>query len=156
MLTTLNRTTSNNTYKNYYSTGYSSLPFQQKTLSQIKRENQQSRQSNRKYIETMYRSGNSFAYDLNRPHPGTHRSHLGNLEERTRAMIPELDFEKNRLMIFNAQYINLRNDLKKDYTNLIKKMLDEVDNLQIKFVQNINREKIESNTNNMEINKIRN
>ena len=78
------------------------------------------------------------------------------MEEKTRAMIPELDFEKNRLMIFNAQYINLRNDLKKDYTNLIKEMLDEVDNLQIKFVQNINREKIESNTNNMEINKIRN
>ena len=156
MLTTLNRTTSNNTYKNYYSTGYSSLPFQQKTLSQIKRENQQSRQSNRKYIETMYRSGNSFAYDLNRPHPGTHRSHLGNLEERTRAMIPELDFEKNRLMIFNTQCINLRNDQKNDYNNLRREMLDEVDNLQIKFTQNLNRQKIENNKNNMEIKQIKN
>ena len=71
-------------------------------------------------------------------------------------MIPKLDCEKNRLMIFNTQCINSRIDLKNDKTNLRKEMLDEVDNLQIKLVQNINRQKIETNTNNMETNKIKN
>ena len=153
----MNRTTSNyNTYKNYNSTGYSSLPFQQKTLSQIKRENQQSKQSNRKYIETMYHSGNYFTYDLKTPHIGSHRSHLENLEERTRSMVPELDFEKNRLMIFNTQCVNLRNDQKNDYNNLRRDMLDEVDNLQLKFTQNLNRQKIENNKNNNEMKKLKN
>ena len=152
----MNKTVTNNSYKNYNSTGYSSLPFQQKSLSQIKRENQKSRESNRKYIETMYRSGNYFNYDLKNPHLGSHRSHLGLLEEKTRSMVPELDFEKNRLMIFNTQCINLRNDQKNDYNNLRREMLDEVDNLQIKFTQNLNRQKIENNKNNMEIKQIKN
>ena len=152
----MNKTTTNNSYKYYNSTGYSSLPFQQKTLSQIKRENQKSRESNRKYIETMYRSGGYFNYDLRSPHLGTHRSHLGVLEEKTRSMVPELDFEKNRLMIFNTQCINLRNDQKNEYNNLRREMLDEVDNLQIKFTQNLNRQKIENNKNKKEISDIKN
>ena len=156
MMTSLNRTTSNATYKNYNSTGYSSIPFQQKSLSQIKRENLQSKQNNRKYIETMYRSGNFFKYDLNAPHTGTHKSHLGYLEERARSMIPEIDFEKNRLMIFNTQCINLRNDQRNEYNNLKRDMLDEVDNLQIKFIQNLNRQKIESNKVKIEIKDIKN
>ena len=156
MMTTLNRTTSNGTYKNYNSTGYSSIPFQQKSLSQIKRENQQSKRNNRKYIETMYRSGNFFNYDLSVPHIGTHKSHLGFLEERARGMIPEIDFEKNRLMIFNTQCINLRNDQKNEYNILKRDMLDEVDNLQIKFTQNLNRQKIENNKIKMEIKDIKN
>ena len=155
-MTTLNRTTSNGTYRNYNSTGYSSIPFQQKTLSQIKRENQQSKQNNRKYIETMYRSGNFYNYDLTPPHNGTHRSHLGTLEDRARAMVPEVDFEKNRLMIFNTQCINLRNDQKNEYNSLRRDMLDEVDNLQIKFTQNLNRQKIENNKTKMEVKDIKN
>ena len=151
----MNKTATNNSYKNYNSTGYSSIPFQQKTLSQIKRENQKSRESNRKYIETMYRSGNYFNYDLKDPHLGSHRTHLGFLEEKTRSMVPELDFEKNRLMIFNTQCINLRTDQKNEYNSLKREMLDEVDNLQIKFTQNLNRQKIENNKNKQEINDLK-
>ena len=152
----MNKTATNYSYKNYNSTGYSSLPFQQKSISQIKRENQKSRESNRKYIETMYRSGNYFNYDLEKPHLGSHRSHLGVLEEKTRSMVPELDFEKNRLMIFNTQCVNFRNDQKNEYNNLKREMLDEVDNLQIKFIQNLNRQKIENNKNKKEIKDLKN
>ena len=89
----------------------------------------------------MYRSVNIFKYNLSPPHPGTYRSHLQALEDRARSMIPELDFEKNRLNIFNTQCINLRMDLKNDYKYLRRDMLDEVDNLQNKLTQNLNNQK---------------
>ena len=142
----MNKTNFNASQRNYYSTtGYStfnnSTPFQQKSISQIKHENQLSKQSNRTFIETMYRSGNLFKYNLNPPHQGTYRSHLKSLEDRARSMIPEVDFEKNRLNIFNTQCINLRIDLKNDYKSLRRDMLDEVDNLQNKLTQNLNLQK---------------
>ena len=148
------------TYK-AYSTGYSSLynktlPYNPKSISQIKRDNQLSRESNRKYIETMYRTGGFFNYDLKSPHPGTHRSHLYDLERKARDMVPEVDFEKNRLMIFNTQCINLRNDQKKEYNSLRRDMLDEVDNLQMKLTQNLNKQKIENNKNIKEIKELKN
>ncbi len=130
---------------NYSTTGYSTfintIPFQQKTISQIKKENQLSKQYNRSFIETMYRSGNSFQYTLTPHHLGTHRSHLQSLEDRVRSMIPEMDFEKNRLNIFNTQCTNLRYDLKNDYKSLKSDMIDEVDNLQNKLTQNLNLQK---------------
>ena len=149
------------TFKNPYSTGYSSfsnitLPYNQKTISQIKRENQKSRESNRKYIETMYKTGGFFTYDLRPPHIGSHRSHLSDLEKRTRDMVPELDFEKNRLMIFNTQCINMRNDQKNEYNSLRRDMLDEVDNLQMKLTQNLNKQKITNTQNIKEIKELKN
>ena len=42
-------------------------------------------------------------------------------------MIPKVDFEKNRLNIFNTQCINLRIDLKNYYKSLRRDMLDEAD-----------------------------
>ncbi len=154
------RTNYEQTFK-AYSTGYSSLynktvPYNQKTISQIKRDNQLTRESNRKYIETMYRTGRFFNYDLKPPHIGTHRSHLYNLEKRARDMVPEVDFEKNRLMIFNTQCINFRNDQKNEYKALKNEMNEEVDNLQVKLMQNLNGQKVENNKKNKQINEIKN
>ena len=104
----------------------------------------------------MYRTGGFFNYDLKSPHKGTHRSHLYDLEKRARDMVPEVDFEKNRLMIFNTQCINLRNDQKNEYNSLRRDMLDEVDNLQIKLTQNLNKQKIENNKNIKEIKELKN
>ena len=157
---TFNRTNYEGTFKNPYSTGFSSLsnktlPYNQKTISQIKRENQLTRDSNRKYIETMYKTGGFFNYDLRPPHLGTHRSHLYSLERRVRDMVPEMDFEKNRLMIFHTQCINFRNDQKNDYKVLKNEMNEEVNNLQLKLMQNLNGQKIENNKNNKEISQIK-
>ena len=127
------------------STGYSSLsnsiPFQQKTISQIKQENQQSKRYNRNFIETMYRSGNNFKYDLSNPYSGTYRAQLKVLENRVLGMVPELDFEKNRLNMFNTQCINLRMDMKNDYKSLKDNMQNEVDNLQLKLMNDLNGQK---------------
>ena len=157
----LNNTNFETSIRNIYSTGYSSLsnktlPNYQRSISQIKRENQLSRESNRKYIETMYKTGGFFNYDLRKPHIGTHRSHLGYLEQRVRDLIPEVDFEKNRLMIFNTQCINFRNDQKNEYNLLKREMNDEVDNLQLRLMQNLNEQKIENNKNIKEISAIKN
>jgi len=158
---TFDRTNFERTFKNPYSTGYSSMsnrsfPYNQRTISQIKRENQLSRESNRKYIEAMYKTGGFFGYDLRPPHPGSHRSHLYDLEKKTRDMVPELDFEKNRLMIFNTQCINFRNDQKNNYNHLRRDMLDEVDNLQNKLTQGLNAQKITNTNNKKEINQLKN
>ena len=140
----------NNSYlhslpKNYYSTGYTSLnnsmPFQQKTISQIKQEKQQSKQYNRSFIETMYRSGNKFKYDIGNPNATTYRSQLRYLENRVTGLVPEMDFEKNRLCMFNTQCINLRTDMKNDYKTLKGEMQNEVDNLQLKLMNELNGQK---------------
>ena len=158
---TFNRTNYEGTFKNPYSTGYSSLsnktlPYNQKTISQIKRENLLSRESNRKYIESMYKTGGFFNYDLRSPHRGSHRSHLYDLEKKVRDMVPEVDFEKNRLMIFNTQCINMRNDQKNEYKSLRRDMLDEVDNLQLKLTHGLNAQKITNNKNIKEIKELKN
>ena len=131
--------------KKYYSTGYSSSsnsnPFQQKSISQIKQENRLSRQYNRNFIETMYRSGNKFKYDLSNPYSGTYRAQLKSLENRVLGLVPEMDFEKNRLNIFHTQCINLRTDLKNDYKSLKDDMQTEVDNLQLKLMNDLNSQK---------------
>ena len=155
----MNKTNFDGSQRYYYATtGYStfnnSIPFQHKSISQIKKENKLSKQYNRSFIETMYRSGNSFKYNLSPPHQGTHRSHLQSLEDRVRNMVPEMDFEKNRLNMFNTQCINLRNDLKNDYKSLRRDMLDEVDNLQIKLTQNLSTQKNTNKKSIFEINEI--
>ena len=134
-----------NTHQKNFSTGVSSysnsIPFAQKTISQIKQENLQTRQSNRNFIETMYRSGNKFKYDLSNPYSGTYRAQLKSLENRVLGLVPEMDFEKNRLNMFHTQCINLRTDLKNDYKSLKDDMQTEVDNLQLKLMNDLNSQK---------------
>ena len=141
----MNNSYLNSLHKNYYSTGYTSftntIPFQQKSISQIKAENQISKQYNRSFIETMYRSGNKFKYDLSNPYSGTYRSQLKLLEDNVRNMIPDMDFEKNRLCIFNTQCTNLREDMKNEYKNLKNDIQNEVDNLQLKLMNNLSNQK---------------
>ena len=157
------RTSNSNFYgsrRNYFSTGYStlinSLQFHKKSISQIKKENQLSKQNNRRYIESMYRSGNMFKYERNPSFRGTHRSHLQNLEFRVKNLVPELDFEKNRIQMFNTQCINLRMDLKNDYKFLKREMVEEVDKLQNKLTINLNAQKIENQKLKQQIKRISN
>ena len=135
----------NSVPKNYYSTRFTSLnkstPFQQKSIRQIKQENQLSRQYNRSFIETMYRSGNKFKFDLSNTYEGTYRAQLKYLENRVTGFVPEMDFEKNRLCMFNTQCVNLRTDMKSEYKSLKNEMQNEVDNLQLKLMQELNGQK---------------
>ena len=141
----MNYSYANTVPKNNITTGFTtlnnSIPFQQKTISQIKQENQLYKQYNRSFIESMYRSGNTFKYDIGDPYTGTYRSQLKYLENRVLGFVPEMDFEKNRLCIFNTQCINLREDMKSEYKTLKNEMQDEVDNLQLKLMKELNGQK---------------
>lgn len=134
----------------------SNLPrYQKKSISQIRKENLQTCVKNRKYIETMYRSGNFFEYNLKKPHFGSHRYHLGGLENTARTMLPNIGFEKNRLMMFNTQCDNLRRDQNHIYNRLKTDLNDEVDNLEMKFNQNMNRQKVANTKLNKEVKELK-
>ena len=89
----------------------------------------------------MYRSGNRFKYDIGNPNASTYRSQLKYLENRVIGLVPEMDFEKNRLCMYNTQCTNLRTDMKDEYKHLKDEMQNEVDNLQLKLMNDLNAQK---------------
>ena len=131
---------------NYFSTRYSTINntrLYSKSRSQMKNR-EYSKQNNRRYIENMYRSDKFFKYEPNPTYRGTHRAYLQTIENRVRKIIPELDFEKNKLQIFNTQCISLRNDFKSEYKILRRDLIEEVDKLESKIAPQFNRQKIEN------------
>ena len=131
---------------NYFSTRYSTINntrLYSKSRSQMKNR-EYSKQNNRRYIENMYRSDKFFKYEPNPTYRGTHRAYLQTIENRVRKIMPELDFEKNKLQIFNTQCISLRNDFKSEYKILRRDLIEEVDKLESKIAPQFNRQKIEN------------
>ena len=113
-----------------------------KTISQIKRENQQTRQSTYNYIDSMYRTGNNFKYNLKKPHQGTHRSHLNSMEERVREMAKLNPNDLSKYNIIKEQCDIMRIQLKDDYNKLKYELNSEIDNLQMKFNLELGKQKI--------------
>ena len=89
----------------------------------------------------MYRSRNKFKYNIGNPNVTTYRSQLKYLENRVTGLVPEMDFEKNRLCMYNTQCTNLRSDMKDEYKHLNDEMQNEVDNLKLKLVRELNGQK---------------
>ena len=113
-----------------------------KTISQIKRDNQQTRQSTYNYIDSMYRTGNNFKYNLKKPHQGTHRSHLSSLEEYVREMAKVCPNDLSKYNIIKNQCDIMRIQLKDDYNKLKYELNTEIDNLQMKFNLELGKQKI--------------
>ena len=113
-----------------------------KTISQIKRDNQQTRQSTYHYIDSMYRTGNNFKYNLKKPHQGTHRSHLNSMEERVREMAKLNPNDLSKYNIIKEQCDIMRIQLKDDYNKLKYELNSEIDNLQMKFNLELGKQKI--------------
>ena len=113
-----------------------------KTISQIKRDNQQTRQSTYNYIDSMYRTGNNFKYNLKKPHQGTHRSHLNSMEERVREMAKVCPNDLSKYNIIKNQCDIMRIQLKDDYNKLKYELNSEIDNLQMKFNLELGKQKI--------------
>ena len=89
----------------------------------------------------MYRRRNKFKYNIGNPNVTTYRSQLKYLENRVTGLVPEMDFEKNRLCMYNTQCTNLRTDMKDEYKHLKDEMQNEVDNLQLKLMKELNGQK---------------
>ena len=74
-------------------------------------------------------------------------AHIGHISKQSkieRRIVPELDFEKNKLQLFNTQCISLRNEFKSEYKILRREMIEEVDKLESKIAPQFNRQKIEN------------
>lgn len=110
-------------------------------ISQIKRENSETRQSTRSYIETMYRSGNSFKYDLMSTHQGSHKFKLGELEMRTKEMNSNMNQHKNSIDAFRIQVQNMRREFDEEYKDIRQDITEEIDDFQMKFSMEMNKQK---------------
>ena len=66
----------------------------------------------------MYRSGNSFKYDLVHTHNGSHKFKLGGLEMKTKEMSNEITVHKNNLDSFKVQIQNMRREFDDEYKEL--------------------------------------
>ena len=138
-------------------TGYSTMGFfpKTKTISEIKRENLQTRQSTYNYIESMYRTGGTFKYNLKKPHIGSHRSHLGYMEDYIRKVKRD-DFEReNKIYLLQNECEIMRLNLKDDYKNLKYEMNTQIDNLQMKFNSELGKQKVSNNNINKEMKELK-
>ena len=127
-------------------TGYSSMGFFPKTksISEIKRENLRTRQSTYNYIDSMYRTGGMFKYNLKKPHIGSHRSHLSTMENYVRGISRNKFDDNNEIYMLKSQCDTMRDILKDDYSRLKYEMNNEIDNLQNKFNFELRKQKIEN------------
>ena len=133
-------------YSNPNRTYISTMNFfpKTKTISQIKRENLQTRHSTYNYIDQMYRTGNSFKYNLRKPHIGSHRSHLGRLENYVRSFSVNSPSETNQYNTLITEVDVMRSRLRDDYKNLKYQMNTEIDNLQMKFNMELGNQKVKN------------
>ena len=133
-------------YSNPNRTYISTMNFfpKTKTISQIKRENLQTRQSTYNYIDQMYRTGNSFKYNLRKPHIGSHRSHLERLENYVRSFSVNSPNQTNQYNSLISEIDVMRTQLRDDYKNLKYQMNTEIDNLQMKFNMELGNQKVKN------------
>ncbi len=133
-------------YSNPNRTYISTMNFfpKTKTISQIKRENLQTRHSTYNYIDQMYRTGNSFKYNLRKPHIGSHRSHLERLENYVRSFSVNSPNQTNQYNSLIGEIDVMRSQLRDDYKNLKYQMNTEIDNLQMKFNMELGNQKVKN------------
>ena len=116
-------------------TQFPSLGFfpKTKTISEIKRENLQTRQSTYNYIDTMYKTGTNFKYNFKRPYIGSHRFHLSSLENKVKENSKFTPDDVIKINILKNECDVLRINLRENYSKLKYEMITEIDNLQSKF-----------------------
>lgn len=117
----------------------------QRSISEISNDYLSTFQNKRmNYIDTMASSGNFFEYDLSPPHIGTHRAHLGEMEDITRNKKKIFDIELQKFIALQRQCINFRTEMKDEYRKLRNDLQDEMNFLQVKIHNNLNRVKVEN------------
>ena len=115
-----------------------------KTISEIKRENLQTRQSTYNYIDTMYKTGTNFKYNFKKPYIGSHRRHLSNLENRVKENSKFTPDDIMKINILKDECYILRMNLREEYNKLKYEMNTEIDNLQNKFDLELGKQKIKN------------
>ena len=104
----------------------------------------------------MYRSGNSFKYDLVHTHNGSHKFKLGGLEMKTKEMSNEINVHKNNLDSFKVQIQNMRREFDDEYKELKRDINEEIDDFQMKFCMEMNKQKKKNLEINLDMNDLKN
>ena len=116
----------------------------------------QTRQSTRRYIETMYRSGGDFKYDFIRTKQGSYKFQLGGIESRANEIKAEMSAHKNNLLAMKIQSENMKKEFNEDYQHLRRDVTEEIDNFQMKLSMEMNKQKKKNIEINHEMNDLKN
>ena len=116
----------------------------------------ETRQSTRSYIETMYRSGNTFKYDMVHTYQGSHKFKLGGLEMRNKELVKEINEHKNNLNLFEVQIQNMKRQFNEEYKEIKRDINEEIDDFQMKFSMEMNRQKKKNMEINQNMNELKN
>ena len=122
-----------------------------KSISEIKRENLETRHSTYNYIESMYRTGKSFKYKIKNPNNRNHRTHLSSMENFVRGIARNSSNDINDIYILKNECDVMRRRLKDDYYQLKREMNNEIDNCQVKFELQYKKSNIQSKKTNQEM-----
>ena len=100
--------------------------------------------TNSSYINEMYKKGKMFEYD-NISLIGSHRSNLGNMEDLVRENGKKSNNDKKILNKMNIECYNLNNEFKENIKKLKDEINDNICDLEIKFNNEVNKQKVARN-----------
>lgn len=100
--------------------------------------------TNLSYINEMYKKGKMFEYD-NISLIGSHRSNLGYMEDLVRENGKKSNNDKKILNKMNIECYNLNNEFKENIKKLKDEINDNICDLEIKFNNEVNKQKVARN-----------
>ena len=100
--------------------------------------------TNSSYINEMYKKGKMFEYD-NISLIGSHRSNLGYMEDLVRENGKKSNNDKKILNKMNIECNNLNNEFKENIKKLKDEINDNICDLEIKFNNEVNKQKVARN-----------
>ena len=100
--------------------------------------------TNLSYINEMYKKGKMFEYD-NISLIGSHRSNLGYMEDLVRENGKKSNNDKKILNKMNIECYNLNNEFKENIKKLKDEINDNICDLEIRFNNEVNKQKVARN-----------
>lgn len=100
--------------------------------------------TNSSYINEMYKKGKMFEYN-NISLIGSHRSNLGYMEDLVRENGKKSNNDKKILNKMNIECYNLNNEFKENIKKLKDEINDNICDLEIKFNNEVNKQKVARN-----------
>ena len=100
--------------------------------------------TNSSYINEMYKKGKMFEYN-NISLIGSHRSNLGYIEDLVRENGKKSNNDKKILNKMNIECYNLNNEFKENIKKLKDEINDNICDLEIKFNNEVNKQKVARN-----------
>lgn len=89
-------------------------------------------------------------------HQGSHKFKLGGLEMRTKEMSNDMNQHKNNIDSFKIQVQNMRREFDEEYKEIRRDITEEIDDFQMKFCMEMNKQKKKNLEINQDMNDLKN